>query len=109
MRKGNEISKKLNLLDYFYFNGLYQRPNFITNDINKKNSMEFRTLFVQEMANNNILMPWISTSFSHKKEEMEKTLVAIENSLVIYKKALTEGVELYIKSHIIKPVFRKFN
>ena len=61
------------------------------------------------MIKNNILMNGIAPSFSHKEKELEKTLVAIEKTLKIYKKALENGIDKYIKPTFIKPVFRKYN
>lgn len=109
IKEGNKISKELNIIDYFYFEGLPQQPIFITKDINKNICLKFKTLFIQEMANNNIIFPWVALSFSHKEEEFIKTMDAIKKSLIIYKEALNEGIEKYLKSHIIKPVFRKYN
>jgi len=105
----NEISESFNLKEYFYFEGSSGRLNYVTKDGNKDNSYKFRTLFSQEMVKNNILMPWIAPSFSHKEKELEKTLVAIEKTLKVYKKALENGIGKYVNSHYIKPVFRKYN
>ena len=68
-----------------------------------------RTLFSQEMINNGVLMPYIAISKSHTYNELEITLHAIKNALNIYSSALNKGAEHYLKSEIIKPVFRKFN
>ena len=35
--------------------------------------------------------------------------MALEKTLYVYKKALKLGVRKYLKGHVIKPVFRKFN
>jgi len=61
------------------------------------------------MIKNNILIPLIAPSFSHKEKELEKTLVAIEKTLNIYRKALEDGIDKYVKPPFIKPVFRKYN
>jgi glutamate-1-semialdehyde 2,1-aminomutase len=36
-------------------------------------------------------------------------LDAVKKSLQIYKRALENGIEKYLKGNAIKPVFRKFN
>ena len=105
----NKVSESFNLKEYFYFEGSSGRLNYVTKDENKKSSYKLRTLFSQEMIKNNILMPWIAPSFSHKEKELEKTLVAIEKTLKVYKKALENGVDKYVKPPYIKPVFRKYN
>ena len=107
--KANEISKNIGIKDFFYFSGIACSPIFNCLDKKKKNSLKFRTLFVQEMLKQNILMPWVSISYRHSDETLKKTLVALEKTLYIYKKALKYGVNFFLKGHVIKPVFRKFN
>ena len=70
--------------------------------------MELRTLFIQEMLKNGVLMPWVSISYMHKEKEFKKTIRAIEKSLIIYKKYLNGNKEL-LMGNSIKPVFRKYN
>lgn len=72
-------------------------------------SMELRTLFMQEMARNGILMPWISVSASHGGLELELTVEALRKSCEVITRALTEGVQEYLEGPILKPVFRRFN
>jgi glutamate-1-semialdehyde 2,1-aminomutase len=105
----NEISKNLGLFDYFYVDGGYAIMNYITKDKEGKISLPFRTLFSQEMIKNNVLMPWIAISFSHRDDELKLTLEAVEKSLRVYKKALEEGIDKYLEGDVIKPVFRKNN
>jgi glutamate-1-semialdehyde 2,1-aminomutase len=72
-------------------------------------SLAFRTLLNQELIKNGVIMSWISFSLAHKEEELELTLNALNNSLLVYKDALTYGIENYLEGPIVKPVFRKFN
>lgn len=55
------------------------------------------------------MIPWIAPSFEHGEFELELTLTAVSNSLLVYKKALEQGIEKYLIGASIKPVFRKFN
>ena len=105
----NEISKNIGIQDFFKFSGIACSPIFNCLDNKRNNSLEFRTLFLQEMLKQNILMPWISISYRHSDQELNKTLVALEKTLYIYKKALTYGVKKFLKGHVIKQVFRQFN
>tara|TARA_Y100000590_G_scaffold431709_1_gene546757 strand:+ start:2683 stop:4020 length:1338 start_codon:yes stop_codon:yes gene_type:complete len=105
----NSVSKSMDLIEYFYLDGYACSPIYVTKDQNKNISMEFRTLFSQEMVNNGVLMPWIALSLSHGEKELEVTISAIKKSLRIYKKALEKGCENYLNSSLIKPVFRKYN
>jgi glutamate-1-semialdehyde 2,1-aminomutase len=105
----NEISKNLGISDYFYMEGGYAIMNYTCKDSKGNISLPFRTLFVQEMIRNGVLIPWIAISYSHNEDTLKQTLISVENSLKIYKKALSEGIEKYLHGSAIKPVFRKYN
>ncbi len=105
----NSIAKRIGILEYFYIEGYPCSPYYVCKDMNKNISLEFRTLFSQEMIKSKILMPWIALSLAHGNDELEYTLESVEKALNIYKYALNEGVEKYLKGSSIKPVFRKYN
>ncbi len=105
----NEITKELNICEYFKFFGPACSPYYICRGVDYKISFEFRTLFIQEMLKNNILMPWVSIAYRHNDKTFEQTRIALEKSLTTYKKALVHGIKKYLKSDAIKPVFRRFN
>jgi glutamate-1-semialdehyde 2,1-aminomutase len=104
-----KITDELNISEYFYMYGFDCSPYYCTKNKNKEVSLEFRTLFMQEMIKHKVLMPWIAICYSHRDKELEITLNAIKKSLIIYKKALEEGIEKYLVGPCIKPVFRKYN
>ena len=105
----NEIAKDLGVLDHFSVDGFACSPTYTTKDRDGNISLAFRTLFAQEMLVKNVMMPYIAVSFSHQATELDMTLEATKHALGIYKRALDEGIETYLKSPIIKPVFRKYN
>lgn len=105
----NNISKELGLENHFQMNGYPCSPNYITFDKNKEASLAFRTLFSQEMIKSKVLMPWVSICFSHNENTLSKTLEACRRALNIYKQALDEGINIYLQSETIKPVFRQYN
>jgi len=73
-------------------------------------SMEYRTLFVQEMVRRRVFMPWVCPSFRHGPAEIDQTLEAIDTSCAVYARALDAGsVEKYLVGPAAKPVFRRFN
>lgn len=84
-------------------------PVFQTFDESGSNSMELRTLFLQEMVKNGVLMPWIALAYRHTDKELELTANALKETFEIYKLALKEGVDKYLDGPAIKPVFRKYN
>ena len=71
--------------------------------------MKIKTLFMQEMIKNRVLIPWVSISYCHKQKELDKTMSALDKSLHVINKALKNGISRYLKGNIIKPVFRRFN
>lgn len=105
----NEIAKRLEISDYFEFGGYACSPIYFTKNQNKEISLEFRTLFSQEMIKHGVLIPWVALSFAHQEKELELTLHAIYKSLEVYKKALKGDINDYLVGKSIKPVFRKYN
>lgn len=109
IKEANAISKDLNLLNYFNFSGIACSPLFNCLNHEGIQDLKFRTLFIQEMLKNKVLMPWVSIAYRHNDKELELTLSAIKKSLKIYQKGLESGAEKFIEGHVIKPVFRKYN
>ncbi|MGZ3769097.1 MAG: glutamate-1-semialdehyde 2,1-aminomutase [Bdellovibrio sp.] len=93
----------------FKVGGIPCSPWFLTQDKKGVNSLSLRTLFLQEMLKQGVLMPWIALSYRHGDEELALTESALDKALSVYSKALDEGVEKYLEGPVIKPVFRKFN
>ena len=109
INRANEIANHLNISEYFKFFGPACSPFYICKGLDHKISFEFRTLFIQEMLRNNVLMPWVSVAYRHNNKTFKHTEIALEKSLIIYRKALNNGVKNYLKGDAIKPVFRRFN
>ena len=105
----NDIANKLGLSDYFEAGGYPVSPVYFTRDKDKNISLEFRTLFAQEMIKGGVLIPWVALSFAHGEEELKLTLQATEKALQVYKKAIDGNIKDYLVGKAIKPVFRKYN
>lgn len=105
----NGIAKELGISDYFSFAGMPCSPNFITKDSSGAISLEMRTLFVQEMIENNVLMPWVALCYMHGETEIDTAIEAGRKSLKVYARALEHGARKFLKGRPIKPVFRKRN
>jgi len=82
---------------------------FGTRDQNHERSQPFRTLFMQELIRQGVIAPSFVVSFSHSDADIERTAEAVHEALVIYRKALDEGIEKYLKGRAVKPVNRRFN
>lgn len=109
MKGMNEIARELGVADHFVVEGYPCHPNYITRDPSAASSLEFRTLFSQEMIANGVLMPWIALSYEHGDLELEITLEATRKALKVYRQALEDGTKKHLRGPAIKPVFRKSN
>lgn len=105
----NDLTVELGIQDFFEIVGPAVSLNYVTRDSQGDLSLEYRTLFSQEMIRNGVLMPWIAQSWSHQRGELDQTLSAARRALEIYSRALEEGLAGNLHSPAIKPVFRKFN
>lgn len=103
------LAKEVGIADNFSISGPAIAMNYVTRDAAGATSMEFRTLFAQEMARHGVLMSWIAVSLSHGETELQITLDAARKAMQVYAKALTDGVGRYLEGPVMKPVFRKFN
>lgn len=95
--------------DYF---GVMGRPSclvYYTRDLEGNPSQPFRTLFLQEMVKNGLIMPSLIVSYSHTDADIDRTVETIHEALFTYKKALNEGVDKYLVGRPVQPVYRKQN
>jgi len=97
------------IADHFKAGGFACSPYFLTLDQAGANSLPLRTLFLQEMITNGVLMPWVALSYRHGDEELALTEAAVDQAFSVYRKALEDGVEKYLEGPVVKPVFRKYN
>ncbi|MGC8734937.1 MAG: glutamate-1-semialdehyde 2,1-aminomutase, partial [bacterium] len=105
----NEKAKQYGISDYFKVFGVECSPYYLTYDREGNVSLAFKTLFMQEMINKGVIIPWISLSYSHNQEELQRTELALDHAFYIYSLALEDGYQKYLKGNIVKPVFRKYN
>lgn len=110
LRKGIEQAiDETGVKDFFQVIGRPCNLVYVTRDANGNRSQSFRTLFLQEMIKRGIIAPSLVVSFSHGDSEIYRTIEAVGEALQIYRGALEEGIEKYIKGRPVKPVYRSFN
>ena len=105
----NRASAELGLRDHVSVIGPDCCSVYTTRDQERKPSQPFRTLFLQETMKRGLLMPSSIVSYAHSDRDIGTTVDRIAEALVVYKKALDEGVEKYLVGNPVKPVYRKFN
>lgn len=110
LRQGiDKVISELNLGDYFQLLGVPCNLVYATRGHDKNPSQPFRTLFLQETLKRGLLMPSLVVSFSHGDSELEETIQKVGEALLVYRRALDEGIEKYLVGRPVQPVFRKYN
>jgi len=104
-----KASRDLNLQDHVAILGPACCSVYTSRDEQGQPSQPFRTLFIQETMKRGLLMPSSIVSYSHSDADINETIEKIHEALVIYKKALNEGVDKYLEGRSIQPVWRKYN
>ena len=69
----------------------------------------FRTLLIQETMKRGILAPSLIISYSHDDEALARTAEAFHGALGVYRKAIDEGIDGYLESRPVQPVWREYN
>lgn len=86
------------------------KPGFAFKDLDGNVCMKSRTLFLQETISRGLLIPYVVPSLAHTKEDLDKALEIIQDSIRCLKKELEEGtIDKTLDGYSVKPVFRKFN
>jgi glutamate-1-semialdehyde 2,1-aminomutase len=80
-----------------------------TCDAQKMRSQEFRTLLMQELARRGILATSLVVSYSHADDDIDATIDAWDEALVVYGRALEDGVDKHLVGPASKTVYRKYN
>ena len=110
LRNGiNKVIQELHLEGYFEVLGKAPNLVYATRDPEKNPSQPYRTLFLQETIQRGLVAPSLVVSYSHSDADIDRSIEAIGEALVVYRKALEDGAEKYLVGRPVKPVFRKFN
>ncbi len=109
LRNGlQQVIKELKLDSHFDLVSRDCNLIFGTRDAEGVPSQAFRTLFMQELISRGVIAPAFVVSYSHTEIDIDHTIDAATEALVIYRKALEDGIENYLKSRPVKPVFRPY-
>jgi glutamate-1-semialdehyde 2,1-aminomutase len=82
---------------------------YVARDADHRPSQAFRTLFLRETLRRGLLMPSMVVSYSHDDAIIDLTIERIGEALVIYKRALEDGVERFLPGRPVQPVMRRHN
>jgi glutamate-1-semialdehyde 2,1-aminomutase len=104
-----EVARSIGVDGYFEVLGRDSNLVFATRDADRRPSQPFRTLFLQEMVSRGVLAPSFVVTYSHTEEDIDRTIAAVAESLVVYARALEDGPDQYLQGRPVKPVFRRYN
>jgi glutamate-1-semialdehyde 2,1-aminomutase len=104
-----KASRDLNLQDKVMVLGPPCCSVYTSRDQDDQPSQPFRTLFMQETMKRGLIMPSTIISYSHSDADIAETVEKIYEALVVYKKALQEGIGKYLRGRPVQPVWRKYN
>ena len=105
----NTMAQSFGISHSFIAGGVPCSPYYTTLNQKQELCLGLKTLFMQEMINRGVLMPFIALSYAHQDRELALTKEALAHSFAIYAMALEKGYHHYLKGDTIKPVFRKYN
>ncbi|MCF8482112.1 MAG: glutamate-1-semialdehyde 2,1-aminomutase [Rhodospirillum sp.] len=84
-------------------------PTYTCRDARGEVSMGMRSVFLQEMVREGILINYICPSYAHGQAEIDATVEAARKAMTVYARALEDGWEAHLVGPPVKPVFRTKN
>jgi len=105
----NRLTSKYRLEDRFEALGVACSPYYTIVDENGENDLAMRTLFLQEMVKQKVLMPCIALCYRHDEQALDHMEQALDKALEICALAAQRGFDGYLQGAVVKPVFRKHN
>lgn len=105
----DEVIRRHGLQDHV---AVFGRPScllYSTTGRNGEPSQALRTLFLQETIRRGVIMPSLVMSYSHGDEDIDRTVVAVDGALAVYKRALEDGAERYLVGRPSETVYRYRN
>jgi glutamate-1-semialdehyde 2,1-aminomutase len=103
------IVSELSLDGYFEVLGRSCNLVYAARDQEKRPSQAFRTLFLRETLMRGLIMPSMVVSYAHDDAVIDATIERVGEALVVYRKALEDGIEHFGAGRPVKPVMRQFN
>jgi glutamate-1-semialdehyde 2,1-aminomutase len=98
-----------NMSDLITISGPAISPVMHFRNSNGDVNLNLKTLFMQEMLNCGVLMPWISICYRHDSSILKKVKSAAKHALEICKHASDDNIASYLRGKAAKPVFREYN
>lgn len=81
---------------------------FGSRDAEGKASQPFRTLLLQELIERGILASSLVVGYSHSEADIAHTIEAFAEAFAVYRRALDEGIEKFLRGRPVKPAIRAY-
>lgn len=109
LRQGVEATAaELGISDHFQVAGRASNLVHVTRDPEGERSQAYRTLFLQELIDRGVIAPSFVISWAHTDEYVDRTITVVGEALDVYRRALEDGVEHYLRGRPVQPVFRPY-
>jgi glutamate-1-semialdehyde 2,1-aminomutase len=82
---------------------------YATKDQEKRPSQGFRTLFLRELLRRGVLASSFAVSAAHTDADIDATIERVGEALVVYKRALEDGLSSSLQGRSVQPVMRAHN
>ena len=106
----NKLTQEMGVGLYVRIVGYDCNPQIVCTKENGEYWPELHTSFHEEVISYGVLIPWISITFSHTDEDLNKTFEALKMGLIKVKRIIeTNSLSSSYEGEIIKPVFRMYN
>jgi glutamate-1-semialdehyde 2,1-aminomutase len=110
LRQGfDEAARTAGVAEYVRLAGNPTNLVYTTRDRDGAPSQAFRALLLQELLCRGVLAPSFVVSYAHEDADIDATIEAVAEALVVYRRALEDGIERHLIGRPVKPVFRRFN
>jgi glutamate-1-semialdehyde 2,1-aminomutase len=103
------IVDSLGLQGYFAMVGRPCNLVYATRDQEKRPSQGFRTLFLRELLRRGVLASSFAVSAAHTDADIDATIERVGEALVVYKRALEDGLSSSLQGRSVQPVMRAHN
>ena len=104
----HHIVEELRLTGHFELVGRPCNLVYATRDADRRPSQHFRALFLQETIRRGLLAPSLVVNYAHTDADIDATVGRIGEALVVYRKALADGVDRHLVGGPTKPAFRPY-
>ncbi|OAM92783.1 glutamate-1-semialdehyde 2,1-aminomutase [Pelosinus fermentans] len=106
----NAISAEYGIVEYVRMAGVACSPYQIFLGRDGQVDLSLRTLYLQEMIQQGVLIPYIAIAHEHSEHDIDKTLEASRKAMKVLQQALEKGTtDGLLVGPAVKPVFRKYN